>query len=160
MAQTLYFSRSDLQNRLSADGVSYRTDDAPPGTDRDVYAEASSIIDEHCWVNYDPVQLATSDWVRHRATDIGAVLFCEDRGNPAPPGTVRRYERTMERLELVRLGQLLIPGLPLRKASAPVVSNVRVQQFPYPHTVVERSRSTGKAEGYSQRTDPLDDQGF
>lgn len=156
MATLLYCSQNDLQNRLSADGVAYRVDDNPPTTLGDVLTDASTIVDEHLYSLYDPAQLVNSDWVRERAADIASYLLCERRGNPVPPGIQAKYERTMTRLEQIRLGVLAVPNLPIRKEMAPVLSNVRIRLDPFPRTVVERNNSTGTPQGYDQHTDSLD----
>ncbi len=156
MATTLYCQQTDVQNRLSADGVNYRIDDVPPSTLGDVLTDASTQIDEHLFFLYDPAQLATSDWVRERCADIAACLLCERRGNPVPPGIQAKYERTMNRLEKIRLGLLAVPNLPIRKEMAPVLSNVRIRLDPFPRTVVERANSTGNPQGYNQHLDYLD----
>lgn len=153
---TLYCTIKDLENRLSAEGVSARSDDEPPDDLGDCINDASTQIDEHLYFLYDPAQLATSDWVRQRCADVAAFLLCERRGNPPPVGIAKKYERAMERLEMVQLGQLAVPALPVRKELAPVLSNVRVRLDPFPRVVVERSHSTGTPEGYQQNTDSLD----
>lgn len=152
----LYCALQDVQNRLSADGVTYRTDDSPPTLLGDVLTDASSQIDEHLYFLYDPAQLVTSDWVRERTADIATFLLCERRGNPVPVGIAAKFERTMDRLEKIRLGLMAVPNLPVRKEMAPVLSNVRVQLVPFPHTVVERSNSTGTPQGYTSHDDVLD----
>lgn len=151
-----YCSQNDIQNRLSADGIIYRTDDEPPTLLGDVINDASSQIDEYLFAQYDPAQLATSDWVRQRTADIATFLLCERRGNPVPPGTAGKFERAMDKLERVRLGLISVPNLPMRKELAPVLSNVRINLLPWPHTVVERSNSTGTPAGYTQHEDPMD----
>lgn len=153
---TAYCTQNDITNRLSVDGVTYRTDDDPPTDLGDVIVDACSQVDEYLFSQYDPIQLAQSDWVRSRAADIAAYLLCERRGNPVPPGIAAKFERTLERLERVRLGVICVPNLPMRKELAPVLSNVRVVLTPWPHTVVERNNSTGKPTGYDQHNDPMD----
>lgn len=158
MALTLYCSQVDLTNRLSADGITYRTDDTPPTSLRDALGEAATIIDEHCRTAYDPAALAASDWVRHRATDIAAWCLTQGRGNPAPPGVQTRYERTMKALELVRVGSLAIPDIAARRDLAPVLSNMRIRLDPFPRSVVEpnRSSSRGRPKDYAQNVDSLE----
>lgn len=151
-----YCTANDIYNRLSQDGVTYRTDDIPPTTLGDVIGDASAIIDEHCYFLYDPVNLQGVDWVRHRTADIATFLLCERRGNPVPQSIARKYEYAMDRLQKIQLGIRQIPGVPVRKSAAPVMSNVRVRLDPFPRVVVERSNSTGTPENYSQNTDRLD----
>jgi phage gp36-like protein len=155
MALTPYCTQADLTNRLSADGVAYRTDDVPPGVLGDVLAEAATVIDEYCRLGYDPTNLAQSDWVTKRATDIAAFMLCQRRGNPVPPGVAQKYERTLERLELVRLGRLSIPDAPGRRNQVPVLSNLRVRLDPFPRVVVDRysGPTRERAQDYRQAVD-------
>lgn len=153
---TAYCSQNDIQNRLSADGITYRTDDNPPTSLGDVIVDASTMIDEHLYYLYSPTQLGSSDWVRERCADIASYMLCERRGNPVPPGIAQKYDRAIERLEKIRLGLLAVPNLPVLKEMAPVLSNVRTQLSPFPHTVVERSNSTGTPQGYTPHDDALD----
>lgn len=156
MATTAYCTIGDIQNRLSATGVTSRTDDTPPDDYGDVIDEASRIVDESCLLMYSEANLAASGVVKHWTANIASFLLCERRGNPVPVGIASKYERVMETLDKVLLHGRQIPDIPMRKVGAPVLSNVRVQLAPVPHTVVERSRSTGKPDGYRQRNDVLD----
>ncbi len=156
MATALYCSLSDCANRLSSAGVALRLDDGPPAYDGDVIQDASRVIDEHLLLYYTEQNLAISPWVRQRATDIAVVHLAERRGNPAPTGLARRYERTLERLEMCRVQRLFVPDIPMRKACAPTLSNVRVVLAPVPRTVVQRARSTGTVSDYTQMLDHLD----
>lgn len=153
---TAYCSITDVQNRLSAEGVTLRTDDSPPTSYGEVITEASTEIDEYCLHRYTAANLAVSDWVRFRASVIAAVLLCERRGNPVPRSLEKRYDKLMERLEKVREGTLNIPDLAMRKEEVPVLSNVRIRLDPFPRTVVENNRSTGTPEGYRQHADQTD----
>lgn len=156
MSDTNYCTVKNLQDRLSADGVALRTDDEPPGYLGSVVDEASATIDEYCGLQYDPVQMATSRIVKHWCADIAVMRLCERRGNPPPSSVEKRYDKLMERLELVRLGQLPIYGLPVRRTAAPVMSNLRVRLDPEPRVVVERRKSTGHVTDYHQNVDTLE----
>jgi len=157
MATTPYCTRQDLINRLSATGVIDRADDGPPAELGDVIDNASTIIDEHCLLLYTPARLAVSDWVNQRATDIAASLLCERRGNPVSQGIAKPYERTMLRLEQVRLGVLSIPDIAARREAVPAMSNLRVRLDPVLRVVVERRRSAGPpVEDYQQHYDRLE----
>ena len=151
-----YCDTDDIKNRLSAVGVTLRTDDSPPDDLGDVIDEASAMIEEHCLLGYTETNLAASRWANHVCADLATALLCERRGNPMPAGIARRHERAMERLEKVRLGSMLIPDIAARKEAVPVMSNVRIVQRPFNRTVVERNRSTGKPADYKQERDPLD----
>jgi phage gp36-like protein len=154
----LYCLIADVQNRLSADGVTYRTDDTPPVSYGDVLDDASRTIDEYLLGRYSDGVLSANGWVKHRCADIAAYLLCERRGNPPPSGIARKYEAAIEKLEKVRLGRLAVPGAPARVTDAPRMSNMRVRLDPFPHSVVERNRSPMRdtPTDYRQTADVLD----
>lgn len=156
MATTAETLTRKIQDRLSVEAVALRLDDVPPTELGGVIEDALTQIDEHCWLRYPPEALLANDWVLERAADLGAFLLCERRDNCAGPGMTRKYERALERLEKVRLGNLQIPNCATRKASAPVTSGMRVRLDPFPRSVVELYRSTGKAQGYTQNRDSLE----
>lgn len=155
---TAYCTVSDIQNRLSADGVTYRTDDTPPTTYGDVIDEASREIDLYCIQHYSETDMSTNRWVKHAAATIAAFLLCERRGNPPPVGIASKYERLIERLERIRLGQMRIPGLQPRRTDVPTLSQPRIRLDPHPRTVIEEKRGStrNKPEDYSQQTDGLE----
>ena len=158
MATTLYCAISDVQNRLSADGVTYRTDDAPPTANGDVLDEASREIDWYCLTQYAETDLATSRWVKHQCAVIASYLLCERRGNPVPSGIARKYDRLVKKLEAVQSGARVIPDLGRRRTDVPTVSNVRPRLDPFPRTVVERNRSSSRDRptDYTQNADRFD----
>ena len=150
-----YCTIGDARRKLSSEAVDLRLDDGDDGSDALEAADAE--INQAAWYLYSEASLLTNVWVKQRATDIAAYELCIRRGNPAPASVVERYTRALELLEKVRSGSLLIPKCVMSKASAPTMSNVRPTLRPYPRSVVERSRSTGKPEGYVQNNrDPWD----
>ena len=155
-----YCAIADVQNRLSADGVTYRTDDTPPTTYGDVLDEASREIDFYLLARYDGDLLATSDWVKHQCAVIAAFLLCERRGNPVPRGIAGKYERTIAKLEKIQTGtgNVGVPGIVERRTAVPTMSNVRIRLDPAPRTVVERNRSTtrNRPQDYVQHADRLE----
>ena len=153
-----YCTATDIDNVLSSTGVDLRTDDGTEATlVAEVIEEADQEIEQAAHYLYTAASLATNVWVNHRAKDIAAFLLCERRGNPAPASLARKFDRAIELLEKVRIGGLLIPGAVMSKALAPTMSNVRSTLRPFPRSVIEKTRSTGKPEGYNQsNVDPLD----
>ena len=155
---TAYCTIDDVANRISKDGIFARIDDVPPDAYGDCIDEASRMIDEYCYLQYGS-NLALSNVVKHWTANIATYLLCTRRGNPAPVGIVHdRYERAMKTLEAVLHNGRQIPDIAQLKSAVPVMSNVHIQPWPYPHTVVEGStrRSTGTAAGYRRNTDTLD----
>lgn len=156
MSQTLYCTPTDLVNRLSVEGVAYRVDDLPPQALGDCISEASIDIDAYLLSLYDAAQLAQSTWVKHRCANLAACHLCSRRGNPTPPGIAQKCKDTKKDLEKVAAGKLQVPDVSPRAADVPVLSSMRAKLSPFPRTVVEPSRSTGKPEGYTQFTDRQD----
>ncbi len=153
-----YTTLQAIQNRLSINGVVLRMDDVPPSTLGEVIEEASSIIDEHAAHRYTQANLATSNWIYFRATDIACYLLCERRGNPVPIGIAQRYERAIAKLEQVYNGRFNIWDIPERKSAIPTMSNMRIVLRPFPRAVVETGnlRSTGTVTQYQRNRDPAE----
>jgi phage gp36-like protein len=156
VATTLYCTAGSLDNRLSREGVDFRTDDMPPDALGDVLEEASREIDEYALLNYAEADLGASPVVAQWCTTIAAVHLCERRGNPVPGSLIRKYDKIIEKLEKVQTGALQIPEIPMRRTNVPQLSNHRIRLDPHPRSVVERSRSTGTAKNYVQHVDRLD----
>lgn len=158
MATTLYCSIDDVKNRLSANGVTLRMDDSPPTSYGDVLDDASRTIDEYCLLRYTEANLDASPWVKHKCADIATFLLCERRGNPPPRGIAGKFERAMERLELVRTFKMAIPDIPERRTAVPTLSQPRIRLDPNPRTVIERKRGSTRnyPEDYAQHTDRLE----
>lgn len=151
MALTNYCTEDDIANRLSQEGVNLRVRDVPPNDLGDVLDETSVEIDLYLRNIYEPAQLALSDVVNHIAISIATCFLCEREGNPAPGSVAKKYDRALERLEKIASGVMRLPDATPRKGMAPVLSNVTVQNFPSPHTRVQRKRSTGAVSSYGQR---------
>lgn len=153
MATTALTTLAQIRNRLSADGVTYRIDDAPDdSSDGDCIDEASQEIYEYCLERYEESDLASSQIVARWAANLGAFFFCKRRANTPPQSIQARYDAIIKKLERVQRDNLNIADIPQKKANVPVLSNVRVKLGPrIPHTVVVGTRSTGTAEGYPQQ---------
>jgi phage gp36-like protein len=151
----LYCSITDVQNRLSAAGVTARVDDTPPTSNGDVLDEASRIVDEHAYLLYG-ANLTLSTVVKHWTANIAAYLLCERRGNGVPKGIAEKYDRAMESLKRVLKNGRQIPDIAQLKTACPVLSNQRVRLDPNPRVVTETSKSTGTPAGYVQNQDTLD----
>ncbi len=157
-----YCTRTDVETRVSALGVSLRIDDDTNGASQtlrvtDCIQDASAWVDFYCGARYDPAALATSDWVKFRTRDLAIMALCSRRLNSIPKVVQTLYDEAIEALKQIQLQQVPIPGLAMRKNSAPVLSQPRPILFPYPYTAIERSRSTGKPAGYTQRNDPYEE---
>ena len=93
----------------------------------EVVSDASDVINQYCWELYLPEDLATSRWVKTRATWIGAHILSQRRGNPALFGV--RYQEILGELLMIKEGALKIPELPTRYDMSPAMSNLVVDDF-------------------------------
>jgi phage gp36-like protein len=157
-----YCTLADLQNRLSDDGVNLRVDDKPTVTTA-VINRATTKLDGYLRPRYDPVtQLAASAWVTEACATVAAYYLCGRRANPVPATLRRDFEDLINpdgksgELQLIRRDQMNLPDVPMRKVEVPVLSQPRIRLDPFPRTVIERNRSTGQAQGYTQHADRLD----
>jgi hypothetical protein len=157
-----YCALSDIQNLISATGVTLRTDDAPPSTLGDVILMAGCEIDTHLWTQYAPADLVNNQAVTYWAAVLATVYLCLRRGNQPPAGLVEHYKRVMGHLEQGAKGKPVVPYCTRRKSFVPVLSAMRATMAPYPRAVVERSRSTGIPANYDQggTRDPFDRAGL
>ena len=158
MASTAtYCTITDIQNRLSATGVTLRTDDTPPTSYGDVIDDASAEIEMYCLLRYGADQLAATRWIRHKCADIATYLLCERRGNAAPPGVAGKFDRAIADLQKIQAGSLKLADVPQRRRGVPTVSNMRPAMRPFPHAVVETKRGTEVVEQLPQKNkDPWD----
>lgn len=158
---TPYCSLTNLQDRLSDDGVNLRIDDKPTVITA-VINRASAKLEGYCRPRYDPTQLVNSAWALEAATSIALRYLCKRRGNPVPASIERDFQELISddgksgELQMVRRGSFQIPDIPMRKVDVPVMSNLHPRLDPFPRTTVERNNSTGTPTGYTQNVDRLD----
>lgn len=153
-----FCTSTDVQNLLSAEGVILRADDNPPSVLGECLDMGDDEINWYCSELYSATALAASDWVRRAAAVVAAYNLCERRGNPVPVGIAQKYDRLVAKLEKVQTGnpKYRIPGIGVKKSVAPVVSNHRATNRPWPRTVVIKAQSTGRPENIRQNVDPFD----
>lgn len=162
-AANVYCTVNDMQDVLSASGVTLRSDDAPPSLYGASIARAGNQIDFHLNRTYDPADLATSDLVKDWAAVIACFYLCTRRGNPPAVGIDILYQGVMADLKEVQAGRNDIPGIARRKGYAPALSVMRATMRPFNRAVVERSRGThavGEPANYHQSVDPWDAYGW
>lgn len=148
-----YTTQAEIQGLFSQVGVMIRLDDLdPPGFKNALEGfidEATGIIDQYAQYFYDPADLANSTWVRRRCTWIACFLLSQRKGNPAL--FFRRYEEILDELERVKIGDLMIPGLPTSADLTPAMSNLTVdERF---HVRKLRVHTSISAGGTSSRQD-------
>jgi phage gp36-like protein len=156
MATSYYCSWDDVKTVLGTEGVDNRVDDLTPTEKDEVLDEASREVDFYLLTIYAEGRLASSPTVQRWCAVVAAQFACERRGNPSPTGVQAKFERTVAKMESVQSGARQVPDIGRRKTEAPVLSSPRIVFGPHPHTVIERTRSTGKPENYRQNRDPLE----
>jgi len=122
---TYYTSEDEMKQLFGEEGVSLRMDDVDvdeyEDTITDIIADATETCDLYLRARYDQSDLATSKWVRRRATFIACYYLSRRRGNPAE--YVTQYEEARADLEDVKDGDLLLPGVPVSASMTPTMSN-------------------------------------
>lgn len=157
MATTVqYCSWDDVSKRLSAAGARLKVDDNIEEAQQDILNEAAEEVNGYLALLYPIAGLAKSNRVKYYTRDIAVFLACTRRGNPAPGAISARYESTIEALKLLMRGSMTLPDVAQSKMNAPVLSNLRVQNFPVPEVKVVGGTSTGTPAGYTQFADNYD----
>lgn len=156
----LYTTRLEVEKRLSVLGVDLRTDDwIPSGTVIDAAIEDASVeIDGYLLYLFSAASLASSPWIKKKATDLALCYLCGRRGNPIPQSIKERCELAREQLEQVANGQMVIAELAFRDVAVPTLTNQRVRLRPVPQVVNVPGRSTlpERREGYTPHDDRSD----
>lgn len=155
MAIVQYCSWDDVAKRLSVAGARLKVDD-DLDAQQDVLDEAATEVNGYLELIYPIAGLALSARVKYYTRDIACYLACIRRGNPAPKVIEDRYNATIEALKLLMRGSMTLPDVAQSKANAPVLSNLRVRNFPVPQVKVVTGTSTGTPAGYSQFADEWD----
>lgn len=108
---------------------------------------------------YDSADLALSWSVYNWATVLACQWLCSRRGNPIPSSLVMLLRETLDDLEMVRSGDMVIEDIALRNTLAPCWSNVRLDRSGYSifkKLRVERSTSDRTRTNFPQKADLLD----
>jgi hypothetical protein len=138
-------------------------DDYPPSDWGNAIAKAGNRIDLFLARRYDTAQLIQSDLVKDWAAALACLYLRRRRGNPAPQGVAELAAEAIADMTEIKNGINDLPGVGSRVSYAPGMSRMRATLRPYPHAVVEQSRSThagGHPANYQQHTDPWDRYGW
>lgn len=155
MSVTTYCAWSDVTNRIGTEGAEFRTDD-DPATQTDVLESAALEVNQYLQSRYEPTALATSNIVKFITRDIAVYLLCLRRNLPPPASVEERYKAALERLAKIESGAARVPDIYESKASVPVLSNQRVQMWPFPMVKTVVQKSTGQQENYPAQNDNTD----
>lgn len=119
-----YTNRATMEKLFSQQGIEFRIGEADDCNDvLNFYIDdATSTIDSYASQIYLESDLATSQWVKIRATWLACYRLSQSGGNPSLFYT--RFGEIMEELKQVRDGTLPIPGLATREDLVPSMSNI------------------------------------
>jgi phage gp36-like protein len=115
----------------------------------EIIADATQTIDQYAAQIYNQEDLATSRWVRIRATWIASFRLSQRTANNDL--FAQRYEEIIEELQKVLSLQLMIPNIPLSADMSPMMSNPTIDPRSNSKKIrVQQEISTG---GTSDRQD-------
>ena len=149
-----YVTDADIDEILSANGVTARLDDDASGTisaaeelRRDnAQVLASETLDYYLYSRYAPNRLAESNLVNLWAAYYAAWHVCQARGNPVPKSISDYILDFIEpKLEDISAGRKFLPGVPLRRTQAPTWDNIRANPR-YSFKVLRVERKTSSKE--------------
>ena len=148
-------TQARIEARAGQMGVDLRIDD-DIGSITDAIADATVETKGYVSRLYSDDQLALSNWVELKVRDIALYFLAIRRGNPAPDSVQAAYEKAIADLTAVQDGQTQIFDISMNKTTAPVLTNQRMNVYPFPNIVNVQSRTTGNPEGYRPHNDPTD----
>lgn len=148
-------TQARIESRAGQMGVDLRIDDDIGSIDetiKDATIEALGYVSRL----YSVDSLTSSNWMEMKVRDIAVYFLSIRRGNPAPESVQAMYEKAISDLTAVQNGTAQIYDAAMSKMAAPVLTNQRVNVFPFPNIVNVQSRSTGNPDGYTPHNDPTD----
>jgi len=128
--QYLYTTREEVTRLISSSGVTNWTDDLESGDVDDYFDDiindATGTINQYLEKLHNPVDMASSPWIRRRATYIASYHLTKRRGDPGLYGD--DYDRIIAELADASDGMIQVPGLPFSSGMLAVMQNVLVDQ--------------------------------
>jgi len=153
-----FTSKAEVERLLGLHAVkSFLSDTKTGSIDPNVWADilddATETVAMYLDRFYDRAQMAANKWVRRQATWLAAHYLTHRRGNPSLFNA--RARQVMDWLEMIRLGQLQVPGLAWKADLSPALSNMVVDdRFSIQKVRVQPTISTG-GESARQHKDPV-----
>ncbi len=123
-----YTTQAEIERLYGKTGVAAITADLQ-GTNiasmwEEIIADATLTIDSYASQVYDQEDLATSRWVRNRATWLAAYRLSQRKGNNDL--YAQRYQEIIDELEKVKSLILIIPNIPTSSDLTPAMSNISI----------------------------------
>lgn len=126
-----YCDIDEVENILSEDGVTNRTDDSPESVraDSEVTAcieQATSIINGYLSRRYSFSALATSTWIKWCCAYLSACRLAKRRANACPEPIAAECRQYLDWLKEIRDGVMDVPEIAPEVDMLPTVSNLTV----------------------------------
>jgi len=109
----------------------------------------STKVDFYCQGRWTEAVLAANDYVNQAATAFALEWYCLRRLNDVPASLKAYCDEFREQLKLVMEGRAVIPRAARARRAITVTNPVVVLRKPNNQVRVDRSRSTGKRDGYA-----------
>ena len=144
-----YTTRAEMERIFGESGVSLRADDL--GSDQatmldEIIGEATEMVNYHCGLTYEEVDLNDSYLARRWATWIACYLLSQRRGNPSV--FADKYEEVLTMLAEVADFTRIIPRLATREDLTPAMANLHIDDRFRTHKIrVHPTISTGGTYG-------------
>ncbi len=155
MAATPYTTSDQIALLAGQMAVDLRTDDddADGLIDRSI-DYASNQIEFYC-AKYSTTELAANGWVRDAATFCAVRWLAMRRMNPIPASIEKEWEDTWAvQLGLIQQGKASVPRAATSRNPGSVTNYTTDLRRLNNQVRVDRTRSTGQAQGYTRPTDP------
>lgn len=159
----LFCTDEDVQDLLTALGVSSRTDDdgsgEPDGADEArVLLKARNVatarVKFHLQPRYEPADLTNNWLVNHWATALAALQVCRRGGQTAPASVEKAAKEALDDLKEVRSGVAHLPDVGTASVDWPAWSNITVDpRYRVRQARVQRGLSERTPTQHGQATD-------
>jgi hypothetical protein len=155
MADLPYTTADQIDRLAGAMAVNLRTDDDDEDTLIDQAIDyASNQVEFYCH-KYSVTELAANGWVRDAATIIAVKWLCLRRLNDVPGAIAKEWEEVfLPQLTAIQQGKAMVPRASTSRNPATVTNHATDLRRFNNQIRVDRTRSTGRADGYSRPTDP------
>lgn len=144
----LFSSREEIDRQISVQGTEWHSDDVSDDDDviLEVVERATGTVKAKLNRLYADVNLASSPWVRHRATIIACYYLSIRRGNVSIYESL--YFQALDEIDQLIDGELFLEELPRNNSNPIAVQNYHTDnRFPFSPIRIDMITSTVIAPG-------------
>jgi hypothetical protein len=121
----------------------------------DAIVYACEEINKYAFKHYSPTAMLRSNLVAQWATWLSCYNLAARKGDDPPKVFAVEYEKILKQLLMIMNGAMDIPGIPKRRASAPIWTN-QTADIAYSYKVLRRQKGTSSKKPASTRPTPID----